>query len=155
MEFTYDNILGFMKRYYKGFPENALHPETKHKMHEFYSPRFRVKVHLSKPLEFNREKFLRFTSVHPHFTDTPNPEHIIIDEKQNRVAVLVRTEFILKETGVTYTQLMSAHYLLELDEENTIKIKEILMFPQPPPPGEPDLDALLLESWEKSKKSKY
>jgi hypothetical protein len=153
MELTYDNILKFMHRYYTGFPENALHPDTKQKMYEFYSPRLQVINTLSKPSKFNREEFLQFTSVHPHFTDTPNPEHIIIDEKQKRVAVLVRTDFTLKETGESFIQMMSAHYILELDENNTIKIREILMFPQPAPPGEPDIEVLLAEALEKSKKS--
>jgi hypothetical protein len=154
LELTYDNILEFMKRYYNSFPKFALRSENKNKMYEFYSPKIKVVINRSQLSVFNREEFLAFSAARPHIDERITPEHIIVDEKQKRVAVLVRTDFDFKGTGKKVSELLSAHYILELDEYKTIKIIELLMFPQPMPPGEPDMGALMEQAYEKSRKSK-
>jgi hypothetical protein len=153
MEFTYDNVVEFMKMYYHGFPEHSISKDTLYKMYEFYSPKLKVVVHLAKPVIYNRDSFLNMTSVHPHFTDRPTGEQLIIDIPQKKVAALVRTDFTIKATGQSFVQMMAALYRLELDEKKTFKITEILMFPQPALPGEPDIDVLMAEAIAKSPKS--
>jgi hypothetical protein len=123
-------------------------------MHEFYSPEIKIIQYAPWRIDYNREDFLQFASTHPNIQEKLIPERIIIDEKQKRAVVLLRSDFTLQDTGEVAVQRLSAHYLLGVDEKRTIKIKELLIFVQAPDPKQPNIDALFLKAWEKAKKSK-
>ena len=136
MPFSHEDIMDFMKRYFDAFNTLAQNPDTAPRMHEFYSPELKVtQFFLPKEMPpFNREQFLRISSSHPAVQETLIPEHLIVDEKQNMVAAFLRGEFTVKATEEVIVQMFTAHYQLIQDENDAVKIEDLLIFGEYLPP---------------------
>ena len=150
MKCTYDDIMNFMKRYFKAFSTMAQDPNTTHKMHEFYSPELRVTQYFPQMVVSDREQFLRISSSHPDIQETLIPEHIIVDDRQKMVAVFLRGEFTIKATKEIIVQMFTAHYQLILDANSTIKITDLLIFAEYAPPGKQNIVTLYEEAFRKT-----
>lgn len=144
MAFSHEDIMDFMKRYFDAFNTLAQNPDTSPRMYEYYSPELKV-TQFFLPIgtaAFNREQFLRISSSHPEVQETLIPEHIIVDAKQNMAAAFLRGEFTVKATKEVIVQMFTAHYQLIQDENNTIKIKDLLIFAEYLPPGKQNIGDL-------------
>lgn len=149
MELKYDNIMYFIKNYFKAYSTIAQDPKTSHQMHEYYAPDIKVAQYFPQMAISDRDQFLRISSSHPTIQETLIPEHIIVDDRQKMVAVLLRGEFTIKATGEVITQIFTAHYQLKLDEKNTIKIKNLWIFAEYVPPGKQNIVDLYEEAFRK------
>lgn len=128
-----------MERYFKAYSTIAQNPDATHQMYEFFSPEVKVYSYVTPLFTFDGEKFLKVSSSHPHVQETLRPKHLIIDERQKMVAALLGAELIKKATEEVIQITFAAHYQLILDENNTIKIKELWIFAEPLPPGKPSI----------------
>jgi len=137
MEFTYDNIVKFMKDYFKAYNTYAQDPKTTHRMHDYYAPDFEIIHYVAGANKISgRDKFLRLMSSHPSSHETLTPEDIVVDERRKFSVVLLKTEVVDKQLRkVVVVERYLVHYQLVLDENDTIKIKKILFFREVLPPG--------------------
>ena len=137
MELTYDSIKKFMQDYFKAYSAYAQNSETINRMYDYFAPDFEFIPYVAGLEHFtNRDDFLNKMSSHPSSYETIVPEDIIIDEKRSVVVVLARAEVVDRKTGkVVVAKRYLPRYYLALDENNTIKIKQVRFFWEVLPPG--------------------
>lgn len=140
MELTYDNIVKWMKDYFPVYSEYGQDPATVHRMNDYYTPDFEFIGYVGLPqgpmVMASRDDFLRFDISHPSSYERLTPEDITVDERRNVVIVIIKFEAIDRKTGeVLVEERGVSHYQLVLDENNTIKIKRLLFFPERVPSG--------------------
>ncbi len=76
------------------------------------------------------------TSRIPSSYERLTPEDMAVDERRKVVWVLIKFEFIDRQTGrVLVEERGVSQYHLVLDESDTIKIEKLLFFPQRLAPG--------------------
>jgi hypothetical protein len=151
MELTYDNIMDFMKRYFEAYSTIAQNPMTTHQMREFYSPDFKLIQYFPRHAVSGLELFLEMSSSHPGIQETLRPEYIMVDDRQKKAVVYLRAEFVIKATGEIVSEMTSAHYHLKLDDKDTIKIKELILFQAYPEPGKKGIVELYAEVFKRLK----
>ena len=138
MELTYDNIVKWMKDYFKTYSTYGQDPKTAHRMHDYFAPDLEFIPYIASlrgPVT-SRDDFLHNTTSHPSSYEKLTPEDIAVDERRRVVVALLRREIIDTKTEEVLVKKSSiAHYQLVLDENNTIKIKKIRFFWQDLPPG--------------------
>jgi hypothetical protein len=135
MELNYENMMDFMERYFKAYSTVAQDPKTTHRMRDFYAPEFKLIQYFPRYAVSDLELFLDMSSSHPEIQETLQPEYIMIDDRQKKAAVYLKADFTVKTTGEVVSEMTSAHYHMKLDEEGTIKIKELILFQAYPEPG--------------------
>ena len=145
MELTYDNILKFMKDYFKAFLEYGQDPKTAHRMEDYFAPDLEFFPYIAGNAPVSgRDKFLKLMSSHPSSLERLTPDDIMVDEKRGAAVVLLKTEIIDAKTGeVLVTKMYHPLYQLGLDENKTIKIKKILFFEEVLPQGTLDVGDVL------------
>ena len=141
MEFTYDNVMKFMKKYFEDYVAFAQNPETAHRMHDYLAPEFEFTPYIAGNAQISgRDEFLRLMSSHPSSHESLPPEDIMVDVGRKVVVVLLKAELADSATGeVLVTKSYHVLYQLMLDENNTIKIKKVLFFEEILPPGTLDI----------------
>ena len=141
MELTYDNIVKWMKDYFKVYSTYGQDPKTAHRMNDYFTPDLEFIPYIAAlrgPIT-SRDDFLHVTTSHPSWYETLTPEDITVDERRKVVVVLLKMEVINSKTGeaVVKKRAMS-HYQLVLDENNTLKIRKIQFFWETLPAGVPE-----------------
>jgi hypothetical protein len=143
MEFTYDNILKWMKEYFKAYNAYAQNPETVSRMCDYFTPDLEFlpyTVQLEHIHTTNRDDFLRVLTGHPSGYEAFTLEDIVIDERRKVVVALLKAEiFDSKTVELLLAKRYLVHYQLVLDENNTIKIQKIQFFWEVLPPGALDV----------------
>lgn len=137
MELTYDNIVAWMKEYFKAYTAYAQDPKTIHRMYDYFAPDLKFDPYVAG-LEHttDRDEFLNIMASHPTSYETLTPEDIVIDERRKVVVVLLKAEVTDRKTGeVVVRKTYLPRYQLGLDENNTIKIKSLVFFWEVLPPG--------------------
>ena len=138
MELVYDNIVNWMKDYFKVYSTYGQDPKTAQRMNDYFTPDLEFIPYIAAlrgPVT-SRDDFLRNTTSHPSSYEKLTPEDIAVDERRKVVVALLRLEIIDRKTEEVLVKKSSiAHYQLVLDENNTIKIKKIRFFWQDLPPG--------------------
>jgi hypothetical protein len=146
MEMSRKSITEFMERYFREYSALAQDPKENYRMAEFYAPDMVFSVYLGDIEECGPEEFLGRVSSHPRIQETLIPEHMIIDEAEGMVAVLVRSTFVVKATGEMVKDMwFSAHYKLKLDEKKTLKMDHLWLVAQYPRLGEKSIFEILME----------
>lgn len=139
MELTYDTMVRFMEEYFPVYSDYGQEPATAHRMHEYYAPDFVFTgfVGREEPMVYpSAEAFVEFDVSHPSSYERLTPEDMAIDERRKLAWVLIKFEFIDRETGrVLAVERGVSRYQLVLDENDTIKVKSLLFFPQRLAPG--------------------
>ena len=145
MEFTYDNVLKFMKQYFKDYTDYAQDPRTTHRMHDYLAPDFEFTPFIAGNAKVSgRDEFLRLMSSHPSSQESLTPQDIMIDLKKKTIVVLLGAELSDKATGeVLVKKSYHVLYRLILDAQKTIKIKSVLFFEEILPPGTLDIGDVL------------
>ncbi len=151
MEFTYNNMVKFMKDYCKAFNTYAQDPKTVNRMCDYFAPDVEVIPYVAPMggITYGRENFLKALAGHPSSHETFTPEDIMVDEKRKIIIALLRVEFVDKKTG---EMLVKKHYLslyqLTLDENEDFKIKNIRFFWEVLPTGTLEIhEVLARDSW--------
>jgi len=151
MALTYDNILRWMKEYFKVYSTYGQDPKTAHRMNDYFAPDLRFMPYIAalggpEGGFTSRDEFLRTAISHSSWYEKLTPEDITVDERRMVAAVLFRMEVFNRKTGeVAVKKSAMAHYELVLDENNTIKIKTIRFFWEVLPPGVPEFYDLFKE----------
>ena len=155
MGMSRNSITEFMERYFSVYSTFAQDPKENHRMAEFYSPDMVFSVYLGDIEECGPEEFLLRVSSHPRIQETLTPGHMVIDEAQGIVAVLVHSTFVVKATGELIREMwFSAHYRLNLDEKKTLKMDHLWLFSQYARPGEKTIYEILMEEMMKLSEDK-
>jgi len=126
----YDDIVRFFEEYVAAYCEYGQNEKTIKVMDKYYAP------DLSFPDDrvTGREQWYRRCLNHPDVLDKLSIEHIIVDEKKNEVAAILRTEAVNRATGTILLELrMMALYKLRIDENRDIKITGVRIFLQSEP----------------------
>jgi hypothetical protein len=144
MELTYDNILSWMKEYFKVYSTYGQDPETADRMNDYFAPDLRFIPYIAAiggPAGGfkSRDEFIHTAKSHSSWYEKLTPEDITVDERRKVAAVRFGMEVINRKTGeLAVKKSAMAHYELVLDENNTIKIKTIRFFWEVLPPGVPE-----------------
>ena len=140
MELTYDNIVNWMKDYFKAYNAYAQDPRTVERMCEYFTPDVHFIPYVAafggpERAVTNRDDFFRMFTGHPSVYERFEPEDIMVDEKRKVVVALLKVELFDTKTGeVLLRKSYLPRYQLVLDEDNNIKIKTILFFWEAMPP---------------------
>lgn len=140
----YDEIVSFMKEYFHAYSQYGQAAETLRVMDKYYAPE------LSFPADgvTNREQWYQRCLAHPAVQDRLSLEHVYIDERQNEVAALLKTQAVDKATGKVLLELnLSAFYRIKRDADKAIKITQVRVFVE----GDPDKLATLNQLYQISK----
>ena len=140
MKPTYENIVEWMKDYFRAYSEYGQDTKTAHQMNDHYTPDLEFIAYVGAPqgpiIINSRDDFLRFSTSHPSSYERLTPEDITVDERRNVVVVLIKLEAIDRKTGeVLVKEKGMSHYQLIFDENDTIKVKRLLFFREDLPSG--------------------
>ncbi len=140
MELTYDSMVKFMEEYFPVYSEYGQFPETVNRMKDFFAPDLEFTGYMGFPEGLlvypDRKSFLDFDISHPWAIERLTPLDMMVDERRRIVFVIIKFEFVDTETGkVLVEDLGVTQYHLALDENDTIKIKKLIFFPQRLVPG--------------------
>ncbi len=141
MELTYDNILNWTKEYFEVYSNYGQKSETADRMNDYFAPDMRFIPYIAalggpEGGFKGRDEFVRTAKLHSSWYEKLIPDDITIDERRKVVAVLFRMEVVDTKKGeVVIRKSAFAHYKLVLDENDTIKIKQIQFFWEVMPPG--------------------
>ena len=142
MELTYDTIVKFMQDYFETFNTYGQDPKTINRLDEYYAPDVEFTPYVAGIGHCDsREDFYRVLLSHPSGYEKLTPEEIVVDERRRAVVVLIKAEISDSQTGeVLVTKRYFVLYPLELDVNNTLKIKKIQLFWEVLPPGAMEID---------------
>jgi hypothetical protein len=144
MAFSYDDIVKWMKIYFETYNKYAQNAETVDKMDDFFAPDLVFKSYIAGlgdggPV-VSREVFKRILTAHPSSYEAFEPLDIVVDEKKMVAVALLDVDVIESATGKV---VVEKHYLpryqLVIDDNNTLKIKQIDFFWEVLAPGVPDV----------------
>ena len=125
MPSLYDSIVRFMTEYFPAYSEQGQVAETHHVMDRFYAP------DLSFPDDgvTSREQWYQRCLNHPAIQDRITLEHLYVDERQQEVGALARTQAIDRATGEVLLELrMNVFYKLRIDPAGDFKITSVKVF---------------------------
>jgi hypothetical protein len=125
MASMYNKIVSFMKEYLHAFSEDGQLPEGIHVMDKYYAPELTI----DDGFITSREQWYKACLSHPDIKDVLVADHLFIDETQNEVGALVRTQYIKRSTGEMMVELkMNVLYNLKIDENKNIKITKFRVY---------------------------
>jgi hypothetical protein len=154
MELTYDNMVKFMEEYFPVYSVYGQDPATAHRMNDYYTPDFVFTgyVGFPEPLVYpSRDAFLAFDVSHPSSYERLTPEDMTVDERRKIVFVIIKFEFIDRKTGEVLVEERGAtQYQLVLDENDSIKVKSFVFFPQRVTPGTLTGTDVFMKDWQPS-----
>ena len=142
MEFTYDNIVQYMKDYFETFNKYGRDPETIHRLNDYYAPDLEFNAYVAGiGRSIGCDDFFRIQLSHPSSVEMLTPEEIMVDERRKIAIVQIKAEISDSQTGeILVTKRYFIRYPLALDENNNIKIKAIILFWEVLPPGAYEID---------------
>lgn len=121
MESMYDAIIRFMNEYVTAYSEYGQVAETHRIMDKFYAPELSF-----DDMVTSREQWYENCLNHPDIQDKLTIEHLFIDEKQNEVGALLKTQAIKRATGEVLLELkMNVLYKIKIDDDKDIKITKV------------------------------
>ncbi len=137
MELTYNSILKFMQDYFETFNQYGQDPANVHRLDDYFAPDLEFTPNVSGVVHTTRrDKFYDVLLSHPSGFEKLTPEDIVVDENKKAAAVLIKAEITDSHTGkLLVRKRYFVLYPLALDENNTIKIKKVLLFWETLPPG--------------------
>lgn len=137
MEFTYDEILEWMERYFEAYNKYSQDPETTQRMAEYFAEDMEFSCAIAQVKDFKgRDEFLRIVSSHPSHRETLTPEDVIIDVKKKTVVVLAQTDICDTKTGeLLVREKYLVRYQLTIDDAKKLKIRTALLFKEILPAG--------------------
>ncbi len=125
MASTYDDIVRFMKEYFPVYSQQGQVAETHRVMDKFYAPE------LSFPADgvTSREQWYERCLAHPAVQDRLSLEHLYIDERQNEVGALLKTEAVDRASGKVILELhLNVIYNIKISADKDIKITRVRVF---------------------------
>ena len=142
MILNHDTITKFMKDYFDTFNIYGQDPKNINRLDDYYAPDLKFFPYVAGiGHSEGRDEFYKILLSHPSGKEQLTPEEIIVDEKQNIAVILIKAEISDSKTGeILVTKRYFVLYPLVLDENDTIKIKEILLFWEVLPPGAMEID---------------
>ena len=125
MESLYSDIVRFMEEYFTAYSQYGQIPETQHVMDKFYAPDLTFDDDVVK----SRAEWYERCLAHPAIQDKLLVEHLFVDERQNEVGALLKTQAIERATGEVLLELkMNVLYNLKIDANKDIKIAKVRVF---------------------------
>jgi hypothetical protein len=140
MKLKYEDIVKWMKEYFKAYNAYAQNPETVNRMSEYFTPDVRFVPYVSafggpEKAVRNRDDFFCMFTGHPSVYETFKVEDIIVDERRMVAVALLKVSLFDSRTDEV---LLKKHYLpryqLVLDGNKKLKISKILFFWEAMPP---------------------
>jgi hypothetical protein len=154
MELTYESMVKFMEEYFPVYSEYGQDPATAHRLNDYYTPDFVLTgyVGFPEPLVYtSRDAFLAFDVSHPSSYERLTPEDMTVDERRKTVFVIIKLEFIDRKTGeVLVKERGATQYQLVLDQNDRIKVKSFVFFPQRVAPGILTGTDVFMKDWQAS-----
>jgi hypothetical protein len=146
MKPTYEEMMEFMKEYFEAYNNYAQNKATVNRMSDYFTPDVHFVPYISafggpeNPVT-SREAFYQMFTGHPSvYEKFEEIQDTVVDER--RMVATVLLHIALYETK-TDKLLLKKHYMpryqLVLDDNNTLKISQILFFWESVPP---EVDAL-------------
>ena len=140
MKLKYEDIVKWMKDYFKAYNAYAQNPKTVNRMSKYFTPNVQFVPYVSafggpEKAVTNRDDFYRMFTGHPSVYEKFKVEDIIVDERRMVAVALLKVALFDSRTGEV---LLRKHYLpryqLVLDDNNTLQISKILFFWEAMPP---------------------
>jgi hypothetical protein len=125
MASKYEDITRFMKEYFPAYSEQGQITETQKMMDKFYAP----DLVFDDGIITSREQWYKACLSHPAVQDKITLLHLFIDETQNEVGALAKTQAIERATGKVLVEIkMNVLYTLRMGKNNDIKIASVRVF---------------------------
>ena len=140
MKLTYEDIVKWMENYFKAYNAYAQNPDTVDRMCDYFTPDVRFVPYISafggpENAVTSRDDFFRMFTGHPSVYEKFKVEDIIVDERRMVAVALLKVALFDSRTDEV---LLRKHYLpryqLVLDDNNMLKISNILFFWEAMPP---------------------
>jgi hypothetical protein len=139
MEMTHEGILKFMQGYFADYGQAGRDGALADRGSDYFTPDFVFTGYLGLPepvVVRGRDAFLARSATHPSSYERLTAEEMTIDDTQQTVCVVIKFEFIDRQTGeVLVVERGASQYRLALDEKGSIRIKSFVFFPQRVAPG--------------------
>jgi hypothetical protein len=137
MQVTYDTIVKFIKDYFEIFNKYGQDPKTVHRLDDYYAPDVEFSPYVAGIIHTTgRDEFYHVLVSHPSGYEKLTPEDIVVDERRGVAVVLIKAEISDPRTReVLVRKRYFVRYPLDLDENNSIKIKKVQLFWEVLPPG--------------------
>ena len=151
MDITYDNINEYFKNYFAAFNKYGQNRATIHHMDEYFAPDFEFKPYIAGVTpEPSREAFYDVLVSHPSGYEKLTPLDVVFDERRMIAVVLILAEISDSKTGEL---LVKKHYFGRYTfgptENDTIKIKELMLFWEVLPEGSMEISDVFARDWNK------
>jgi hypothetical protein len=151
MDFSYDSITEFFKNYFETFNKYGQSRETIHRMDEYFHPDLEFIPYVANVAPAHgRQAFYDVLVSHPSGYEKLTPVDIVYDEKKRVAVIMILAEISDSKTGEL---LVKKHYFvrypLVLDENNTVKIKELKLFWELLPAGSMEINDVFARDWGK------
>ena len=125
MESMYNDIVRFMEEYFTAYSEYGQVAETHRVMDKYYAP----ELSFPDDMVTGREQWYKRCLAHPAVQDKLTVEHMLVDEKQNEVVALLKTQAIDRTTAEVLVELkFVAFYKIQIDDDKDMKITQVRIF---------------------------
>ena len=152
MGFTYEQIAGWLDRYFEAANDKQGGIESVAGLRDYFSPDLEFWMYTAPPFitpPLSRDELL-MTFVHPGIQEKLTPKYYAIDVDSMVAVVQFELCFHDERSGKTWRPLQaSAHYHLKTDDGGDIQIGKIQYWTQSHTP-EDDYDSLF-ELWDRAK----
>ena len=151
MDFSYDNVLEFFKNYFETFNKYGQNPATIDKMDDYFHPDLKFQPYVADVAPaYSRQEFKDVLVSHPSGYEKLTPLDIVYDERKHVAVIMILAEISDSKTGEL---LVKKHYFVRypliIDDNNTVKIKELNFFWEVLPVGSMELNDVFARDWKK------
>ena len=130
MAMTYDEIARFMEGYFRTYSELGQAKETQHALDDYYME----EIFFDEGVPTKREDWYRSCRAHPAVQDKLTIKNLVIDERQQSVVALVRTQAVERATGNILVELqLCCFYGFALNEKGEPRIDRVFIHMEPNP----------------------
>ena len=150
MPMTYEQMAGWIDRYFEEFNTYGQDPDEIHRMDEYFSRDFVFNPFIAYVGKVTgRDEWYKVLTSHPSGIEVLTPEDLVIDEKRQAFVAQIKTDLVDRDTRqVLLTKRYLARYPL-VEEDGKPKIARLDFFWEILPQGALEIDDVFERDWGK------
>lgn len=150
MNMTYDELAGWIERYFADFNKYGQDPDQIHRMDEYFAKDFVFNPYIAYVGKVHgRDEWYKVLTSHPSGIEVLTPEEVVIDERRQEFVAQIKTDLVDRDTRhVLLTKRYLARYPL-IEEDGLMKIARLEFFWEILPEGALEIDDVFERDWGK------
>lgn len=150
MTMTYDELAGWIERYFADFNKYGQDPDQIHRMDEYFAKDFVFNPYIAYVGKVHgRDEWYKVLTSHPSGIEVLTPEEVVIDERRQEFVAQIKTDLVDRDTRhVLLTKRYLARYPL-IEEDGLMKIARLEFFWEILPAGALEIDDVFERDWGK------